>query len=117
MDEVKPADWTDSGVEVTNNIEWTGARQLACAKERHTAGDVCIFDPLTGEFLWRFRERADRLYVADVRGDWREEAIVLAGNELHIYANPDANPDPDRSRLWKNRNYRRLKQCHNYYSP
>ncbi len=27
------------------------------------------------------------------------------------------NPRPGEPRLWKDRNYRRLKQCHNYYSP
>jgi hypothetical protein len=60
---------------------------------------------------------ADRLYVADVTGDWREEIIVLAGNELHVYSNPTENPRPDEPRLWDDRNYRRLKHCHNYYSP
>jgi len=65
----------------------------------------------------RIAEAADRLYVADVFGDWREEVIVLSGNELHIYQNPQSNPQPGRERLWADRNYRRLKQCHNYYSP
>ena len=65
----------------------------------------------------RIAEKADRLYVADVAGDWREEIIVLNGSELHVYQNRAANPRPDRPRLWADRNYRRLKQCHNYYSP
>ena len=118
MDKVKPEGWTDSGVEVIHTIDWTGGRrQLACAKERHTEGDVAIFDPLTGRFVTRFEEKADRLYVADVAGDWREEVIVLSGTRLTIYRNADENPRPDRPRLWKNRNYRRLKQGHNYYSP
>jgi hypothetical protein len=43
--------------------------------------------------------------------------LVLAGNRLTVYENPAANPRPDRPRLWKDRNYRRRKQCHNYYSP
>ena len=55
--------------------------------------------------------------IADVLGDWREEIIVLAGNELSIYQNPAPNSRPDQPRLWTNRNYRRLKKCHNYYSP
>jgi hypothetical protein len=118
MDKAKPEGWTDSGVEVIHTIDWTGRKhQLACAKERHTRGDVGIFEPLSGRFVERFDEEADRLYVADVVGDWREEAIVLSGKRLTIYANGAANPRPDRPRLWSERNYRRLKQCHNYYSP
>ena len=118
MDDVAPEGWTDSGVEVIHTIDWTGKRQqLACAKERHRSGDVCIFEPLTGKFVARFSEKADRLYVADVTGDWREEIIVLNGGELHIYSNTALNPRPGRKRLWTDRNYRRLKQCHNYYSP
>jgi len=118
MDDVAPDGWTDSGVEVIHAIDWTGRRrQLACAKERHESGDVCLFEPLTGRFVLRLPEKADRLYVADVRGDWREEIIVLAGSELRIYANGAANPRSDQPRLWADRNYRRRKHCHNYYSP
>ena len=118
MDDVAPKGWTASGVEVIHTIDWTGKpQQLACAKERHTKGDVCIFEPLTGRFVERFKETAHRLYVADVAGDWREEIIVLNGHELHIYHNPAPNPRPKQPRLWTRRNYRRLKQCHNYYSP
>jgi hypothetical protein len=118
MDDVAPAGWTASGVEIINTIDWTGRRQqLACAKERHQSGDVCIFEPLTGKFVAHFKEKADRLYVADVTGDWREEIIVLNGSELRIYANSEGNPRPNRKRLWADRNYRRLKQCYNYYSP
>ena len=43
--------------------------------------------------------------------------IVLSGRELHVYHNAAANPRPKEKRLWSRRNYRRLKQCHNYYSP
>jgi hypothetical protein len=50
-------------------------------------------------------------------GDWREEIVVLNGSELHVYSNPAPNPRPDRERPWADRNYRRLKQAHNYYSP
>lgn len=118
MDDVAPKGWTASGVEVIYTIDWTGERQqLACAKERHESGDVCIFEPLTGRFVARFEEKADRLYVADVTDDWREEIIVLNGNELHIYHNAEDNPRPNVKPKWINRNYRRLKQCHNYYSP
>lgn len=118
MDDVAPPGWTASGVEVIHTIDWTGhPSQLACAKERHESGDVCLFEPLTGRFVKRIEEKADRLYVADVTGDWREEIIVLNGSELHVYQNPDLNPRPQHGRLWTDRNYRRLKQCHNYYSP
>ncbi len=118
MDDVAPEGWTASGVEVIHTIDWTGRRQqLACAKERHEYGDVCVFEPLTGKFVLRIPEKANRLYVADVTGDWREEIIVLRGNELRIYSNTAPNPRPNEKRLWSDRNYRRRKQCHNYYSP
>jgi len=118
MDDVAPAGWTARGVEVIHTIDWTGRpQQLACAKERHESGDVCLFEPLTGKFVKRIEEKTDRLYVADVTGDWREEIIVLNGSELHVYQNRDPNPRPQHKRLWTDRNYRRLKQCHNYYSP
>jgi hypothetical protein len=118
MDDVAPKDWTDRGVEVIWTIDWTGApKQLAAAKERHRSGDVAIFDPVSGKFLHRFRERADRIYVADVFGDWREELIVLNGNELHVYENNEANPNPNRPRLWNQNYYRRGKMTWNYYNP
>ncbi|NET29229.1 FG-GAP-like repeat-containing protein [Okeania sp. SIO1I7] len=118
MDNVAPRGWTDKGVEVIFTIDWTGEeKQLAAAKERHESGDVAIFDPLTGEFLYRFKEKADRLYVADVSGDWREELIVLNGNKLHIYSNPEPNPNPNHPRLWSQNHYRRSKMTWNYYSP
>ena len=112
-----PPNWTNAGVEVIHTIDWTGApQQLACAKERHTNGDLGLFEPLTGKFVKRFDEEADRLYVADVKGDWHEEVIVLNGSELHVYHNTAPNPRPHEKRLWDERNYRRLKQYHNYYS-
>jgi hypothetical protein len=118
MDAVAPKDWTDSGVEVIHTIDWTGEeKQLAAAKERHEEGDVCIFNPITGAFVTRFEEKADRLYVADVAGDWREELVVLSGSELHIYHNNTPNPRPDQPRLWSLPHYRRQKMTHNYYSP
>jgi hypothetical protein len=118
MDEVKPANWAVRGVEIIHAIDWSGGpQQLACATERHESGDVCLFKPLTGKFVKHIPEKADRLYVADVTGDWREEIIVLNGNELRVYHNEAPNPQPQHQRLWTDRNYRRLKQCHNYYSP
>ncbi|HIG29632.1 MAG TPA: hypothetical protein EYQ50_18275 [Verrucomicrobiales bacterium] len=118
MDEVAPTDWTDSGVETIHTIDWTGKRhQLACAKERHESVDVCIFEPLTGKFVLRLKEKADRLYVADFFRDGREEIILLNGNQFHIHQNDRPNPRLNKKSLWANHNYRRLKQCHNYYSP
>jgi hypothetical protein len=116
--DVAPEGWTASGVEIIIAIHWTGAeQQLAAATERHTSGDVCIFDPITGRFIHRFPARADRLYVADVSGDWREEIIVLEGNRLRIFHNPAPNPRPDQPRLWVQDHYRRAKLTWNYYSP
>jgi len=118
MDDVAPKGWTPRGVEVIHTIDWTGdGTQHACAKERHRSGDVCIFEPLTGKFIAVFKEKADRLYVADVTGDAREEIIVLTGSELHIYSNPGPAPKRRAKSPWSDRNYRRLKHCHNYYSP
>jgi len=118
MAEVAPKGWTVKGVEEIFTIHWTGGPEpQAVAKERHTAGDVALFDPLSGDFLWRLDEQADRLYVADVSGDWREEIIVLNGSELRIYANPGPNPDPGRPSLWDQDHYRRSKLTWNYYSP
>ena len=118
MDDVAPPGWTDSGVEVINPIHWTGEKtQLAAAKERHRSGDVGIFEPISGKFVARFKDQADRIYVADVSGDWREEVIVVSGKEIHIYENPAKNPRPRQPRLWRQQHYRRAKMSWNYYSP
>lgn len=119
MDDVAPPDWTTKGVEVIWAIDWTGEqRQLACAKARHEQGDVCVFDPMSGEFLQRFTERAARLYVADIAGDWREEIVVVTPDgQVHVYHNPASNPRPNEPRLWERQHYRRAKSSWNYYSP
>ncbi len=118
MDNVAPEGWTTAGVEVIWTIDWTGEeKQLAAAKERHTDGDLCVFDPMTGEFLVRIPETAARLYVADVLGDWREELVAWSGDELHIYENTAPNPRPRHARLWSQQHYRRSKITWNYYSP
>ncbi len=118
MDSVAPEGWTVKGVETIFTVDWTGkSKQLAAAKERHRSGDVAIFDPLSGEFLSRFNEKAGILYVADVSGDWREELIVLNANELRIYENQDSNPSSNHHRLWTIDHYRRSKMTWNYYSP
>jgi hypothetical protein len=118
LDDVAPEGWTIKGVEEISPIHWTGeAQQLLAAKERHKEGDVAIFDAISGKFLHRFKENANRLYVADVYGDWREELIVLNGNELRIYENRNPNPNSDRDSLWKKNYYRRSKMTWNYYNP
>ncbi len=119
MIDVAPDDWTRAGVEVINTIHWSGSgQQHAVAKERHKNGDVVIFDPVSGEFKIRIPEQANRLYVADVLGDWREEIIVLSvNNVLRIYSNHATNPNPDHASLWDMQHYRRSKQTWNYYSP
>jgi len=118
MDKVAPKGWTAEGVEVIYTIDWTGGpEQLCAAKERHRSGDVCIFRGITGQFVQKIESAADRLYVADVAGDWREEIVVLIGNELRIHHNPAANPRPKAPRLWHREWYRRSKMTHNYYSP
>ncbi len=118
MKKVAPPNWTERGVELIFTIDWTGdSKQLAAAKERHKPGDVAIFDPLSGEFLYLFQEKAERLYVADVSGDWREELIVLSDGQLNIYSNSEPNPNPDQPRLWSQNYYRRSKMTWNYYSP
>lgn len=118
MNRVKPGDWTEKGVEVIFTIFWTGeAQPLAAAKERHKTGDVAVFNPISGEFIERFDDSADRLYVADVSGDWREELLVLNGNRLRIYSNLAPNPQPEQPRLWSLNHYRRNKMTWNYYSP
>jgi hypothetical protein len=118
LSQVAPEGWTDAGIEVIVPIHWTGApEQLMAAKERHTSGHVAVIEPLTGRFVLRWKEKADRLYVADVSGDWREEIIVIQGRELRIYENPAPNPRPDQPRLWDQPHYRRNKMSWNYYSP
>ncbi len=118
MDKVAPEGWTDKGVEVIYTIDWTGGPEQHCAaKERHISGDVCVFEPFSGTFIHRIETKADRLYVADVAGDWREEIVVLAGNRLQVHHNAAKNPQPKRPRLWHQSWYRRSKMTHNYYCP
>ena len=113
-----PKDWTKSGVEEIVPIDWSGAHiQLAAAKERHEAGDVGLFNPMTGRFVLHIKARTDRLYVADITGDWREEIIIVEGNQVRFFENTAPNPRPKQSRLWSQQNYRRNKMSWNYYSP
>ncbi|MGQ0645415.1 MAG: rhamnogalacturonan lyase family protein [Elusimicrobiota bacterium] len=118
MRDAAPADWTPKGVDAIFAVHWDGSgRQHLALKERHKDGDAAVVDALTGRFLRRFPSRAQRIYVADVAGDWREEVILVTETALHVYANPDPNPRPDEPRLWTLQRYRRAKMTHNYYSP
>ncbi|MFK8185694.1 MAG: hypothetical protein AB8B99_20145 [Phormidesmis sp.] len=116
--EIQPEAWTEKGFEVINRIRWTGEdKDYIAVKERHEAGDVGIFDALTGELMVQVAANTERLYVADVVGDWREEMIVLESDALKIIENTAPNPNADRSRLWDMPLYRRQKMTWNYYSP
>jgi len=118
LSRIAPEGWTREGVEVISSIYWTGGPvQHIAAKERHRNGHVALLEPLTGRFVLRIPEQANRLYVADVLGDWREEIVVLSGRRIRIYTNPRFNLRPDRPSLWGDQHYRRLKQTWNYYNP
>ena len=62
-------------------------------------------------------EKADRLYVADVAGDAREEIVVLSGSSLRVYAAEGDGANPDAPSPWTQPAYRRSKTTWNYYSP
>ncbi|UCE47934.1 MAG: hypothetical protein JSW47_20340, partial [Phycisphaerales bacterium] len=107
--------WTPMGLQVCQTIHWNGAaKPLVVATEREQNGNVAVFDPIGGEFLLHLKEeKADRLYVVDICGDWREEIVILNGNELRIYHNDDLNPNPNRRRLWDDTHYGRNKMTWN----
>lgn len=114
----RPDSWTEKGLEVITRIQWTGdEKDYIVAKERHEAGDIGIFDALTGQLIAQFTNQTERLYVADMVGDWREEIIVLSNDELVVYQNHHPNPNPSRTSLWNDPLYQRQKMTWNYYSP
>jgi hypothetical protein len=118
MAEAAPAGWTDQGVDGNQVVDWEGSGPRYCAaKERHRAGDICVFDPMTGRFLRRWPEKAERIFVADVAGDWREEILVVSGSEIHVYWNAEPNAHPPRPRYWAQQCYRRNKANWCFYSP
>ncbi|MEO0769086.1 MAG: hypothetical protein AAFY72_06575 [Cyanobacteria bacterium J06649_4] len=113
----QPEDWTNKGLEVIYRIQWSGApTTYIAAKERHEAGDVGIFNAMTGQLIIRIPAATERLYVADLLGDWREELIVLEKEQIQIITNTAPNPNPDQISLWENPLYRRQKMTWNYYS-
>jgi len=111
-----PPEWTPMGMQLCQTIHWTGSdKALIAATERTQRGRVAIFDAIGGKVLFYLKdEKADRLHVADVSGDWREEMVILNGNVLHIYHNRQPNPNPNRPRLWQKQHYRRNKMTWNY---
>ena len=114
----RPQQWTEKGLEVINRIRWTGeAKDYIVAKERHEAGDVGIFDALTGQLIAQFPAQTERLYIADVVDDWREEIIILEKDSIKIIQNADLNPNPNQPKLWDQAHYQRQKMTWNYYSP
>jgi hypothetical protein len=120
MARTAPPDWTRAGIEEIYSIHWDGGpKQFLAAKERHEEGDVAVIDAMTGRFVRRFPEAANRLHVADVSGDWREEIMVVTDQEIRVYANSDPLPESarGRARLWTLPSYRRAKMTYNYYSP
>ena len=89
---------------------------MLAAKERHTNGDVALFDAISGKFCNVFEQEAERIFVADVSGDWREELVVMTKDKIFVYWN-DEPLKQQRNRLWDKQHYRRLKANYNYYSP
>lgn len=118
FDSRSPEGWTDSGIDSIHRIRWSGGdKEYIAAKERHEDGDAGIFDAMTGQAILQVDENTNRIYVADVAGDWREELIVISGNQLSVYENSAVNPNPDAPALWEQPQYRRRKMTWNYYSP
>ena len=65
LDDVAPQRWTAEGLEEIAPIHWTGERtQLAAAKERHTRGDVRLFEPIGGRFVARMAARPGAVLIA-----------------------------------------------------
>ncbi len=113
--DIVPDSWTPMGLQVCQTIHWDGTpKALVVATEREQNGNVAVFDPIGGKFLLHLKEeKADRLYVADVSGDWREEFVILNGNELHVYHDGAPNPNPNRRRFWSDAHYVRNKMTWN----
>ncbi len=113
--DIMPPGWTSMGLQVCQTIHWTGTdRAMVVATEREQNGNVAVFEAIGGEFVLHLnQEKADRLYVVDVTGDWREEIVILNGNDLYIYHNDAPNPNPNRPRLWNAAHYGRSKMTWN----
>jgi hypothetical protein len=120
LNDVKPAGWSNKGVEQIYAIDWDGgAKQYLAAKERHTNGQVAVIDAMSGSFVQSWSEQCDRIYVVDVAGDAREEIVVVndTAREVRVYFNDATNPNPAKPRRWSESHYARQKINYNYYSP
>jgi len=119
INDYKPPWWTGHGIEEICRIDWDGdAADELVAKERHKNGAGAIVDAMTGEFRQIFEAAAVRIYGADVRGDSREEVIIVdESGEVRIFWDARPHPGPLRPRPWSQQHYRRQKQNWNYYSP
>jgi hypothetical protein len=118
LDDHTPPGWTEEGIETIFTIDWLGGdRQHLAAKERHRRGDVAIIDALSGRFIEHLVESADRLYVYALTEPRREQVIVLAGDHLRAYGCDARPPAATVAPLRADRDYRRRRQCHNYYTP
>jgi hypothetical protein len=119
INDYKPPWWTGHGIEEICRIDWDGdAADELVAKERHKNGAGAIVDAMTGEFRQIFEAAAVRIYGADVRGDSREEVIIVdESGEVRVFWDARPHPGPMRPRPWSQQHYRRQKQNWNYYSP
>ncbi len=119
VNDKKPEWWTGHGLEEICKIDWDGdATDEIVGKERHKSGAGAIVDPITGDFKLIFREKAVRIYAADVLGDYREEVILLdTDGRVMIFFNSDPNKNPKKPSYWTLSHYKRQKQNWNYYSP
>jgi len=115
--------WADSGLETYSRCRWTGGdKEYMAVRERHDGGvdgarDVGIIDPLTANFIISWdNESAESQMCVDIKGDWREEMIVLRKDRLVIYQNNDVNPNPNHPSLWTDPYYVKSHQMYNYYN-
>jgi hypothetical protein len=119
VDETKPADWTIDGIEDIQPIDWFGQQyQSILVRERFLDdADAAIVNPMTGQFLERFRVAGMRVHAADVSGDYREEIVVLdLDSTLKVFWNPQP-PSVHRVGYWTRQYYRRHKQNWGHYTP
>jgi len=115
-----------NGIDMIWTIDWSGDdKDYIVGQSRHSAGNIGIFDAVTGDSVWTTMSRhpsiqSKIIYVADVAGDSREELIScdISGSnpKIKIFYNNKPNKYPEVSK-WEDPLYKRLKQNWNYYSP
>lgn len=116
--ETPGGDRSEGGIDVVTPIDWNGgALDFVALKERHIAGAVAVVNPITGSVVRPMPNvRAERLFVADVAGDHREEVIVVERGRILVFAAGGDPAQEGRPRWWEDESYRRRKGNHNYYS-